>query len=55
MENDCKASFDYVSKISQRDNNLSMKNKVNIFLTEVAERIHRLKHVHRTTIHRLFY
>ncbi|KAI1705720.1 formin homology 2 domain-containing protein [Ditylenchus destructor] len=52
MEVDCKASFDYVGKISQKDNNSSMKNKVNVFLTEVAERIHRLKHVHRTTIHR---
>jgi len=52
MEHDCKASFDYVSKIAQKDNNSSMKNKVNSFLTEVAERIHRLKHVHRTTLHR---
>ncbi|KAL3122098.1 hypothetical protein niasHT_009391 [Heterodera trifolii] len=52
METDCKACFDYVAKISQKDNNSSMKNKVNAFLTEVAERIHRLKHVQRTTTHR---
>lgn len=55
MEIDCKSSFDYVAKISQKDNNSSMKNKVNNFLTEVAERIHRLKHVHRTTFHRFVF
>lgn len=52
METDCKNCFDYVAKISQKDNNSSMKNKVNAFLTEVAERVHRLKHVQRTTTHR---
>ncbi|KAL7072201.1 hypothetical protein ACQ4LE_008503 [Meloidogyne hapla] len=52
MEQDCKNCFDYVAKISQKDNNSSMKKKVNDFLTEVAERIHRLKHVQRTTAHR---
>lgn len=52
MESDCKNSWDYVAKISQKDNNSNMKNKVNAFLTEVAERIHRLKHVHRTTMNR---
>uniref|UniRef100_A0A914BYM9 FH1/FH2 domain-containing protein 3 n=1 Tax=Acrobeloides nanus TaxID=290746 RepID=A0A914BYM9_9BILA len=52
MENDCKASWDYVAKISLKDNNSNMKNKVNAYLTEVAERIHRLKHVHRTTMNR---
>uniref|UniRef100_A0A914I986 GBD/FH3 domain-containing protein n=1 Tax=Globodera rostochiensis TaxID=31243 RepID=A0A914I986_GLORO len=52
MESDCKACFDYVAKISQKDNTSSMKNKVNDFLTEVAERIHRLKHVQKTTTNR---
>lgn len=52
MEHDCKTSFDYVAKISQKENNTAMKSKVNAYLTEVAERIHRLKHVHRATVHR---
>lgn len=52
MELDCKSSWDNVAKISQKDNNSNMKNKVNSYLTEVAERIHRLKHVHRTTVNR---
>jgi len=52
MEHDCKSCFDYVARISQKDNNSSMKTKVNQFLTEVAERIHRLKHVNRTTMNR---
>lgn len=43
MEHDCKSCFDYVAKISQKENNQSMKNKVNSYLTEVAERIHNLK------------
>src|SRR5712671_1011231 len=43
MEHDCKSCFDYVARISQKDNNASMKTKVNQFLAEVAERIHRLK------------
>ncbi|KAI6177987.1 Formin HOmology Domain [Aphelenchoides besseyi] len=47
METDCKACFDYVAKISQKENNQSMKNKVNSYLTEVAERIHNLKRAHR--------
>ncbi|KAE9548865.1 hypothetical protein FO519_007927 [Halicephalobus sp. NKZ332] len=52
MEIDCKNCWNYVAKISQKDNNTNMKNKINNYLTEVAERIHRLKHVHRTTVNR---
>ncbi|KAI6183082.1 hypothetical protein M3Y97_00450000 [Aphelenchoides bicaudatus] len=47
MEHDCKSCFDYVAKISQKENNQSMKNKVNSYLAEVAERIHNLKRAHR--------
>uniref|UniRef100_A0AC34RI76 FH2 domain-containing protein n=1 Tax=Panagrolaimus sp. JU765 TaxID=591449 RepID=A0AC34RI76_9BILA len=52
MESDCKNCWIYVSKISQKDNNTNMKNKINNYLTEVAERIHRLKHIHMTANNR---
>ncbi|KAI6239779.1 FH2 domain-containing protein [Aphelenchoides fujianensis] len=52
MEADCKNCFDYVAKISQKENNQSMKNKVNNYLTEVAERIHNLKRAHRHSFYK---
>uniref|UniRef100_A0AC35GIT8 Uncharacterized protein n=1 Tax=Panagrolaimus sp. PS1159 TaxID=55785 RepID=A0AC35GIT8_9BILA len=52
MEIDCKNCWTYVAKISQKDNNSNMKNKVNTYLNEVAERIHRLKHVYNTATNR---
>ncbi|CAD5212214.1 unnamed protein product [Bursaphelenchus xylophilus] len=47
MEQDCKACFDYVAKIANKDNSSSMKTKVTDYLNEVAQRIHNLKRAHR--------
>uniref|UniRef100_A0A8R1Y950 Uncharacterized protein n=1 Tax=Pristionchus pacificus TaxID=54126 RepID=A0A8R1Y950_PRIPA len=48
LEKDCKASWDYLSKISKNDNS-SMKQKINDYLTDVAERIHQLHKINRIT------
>lgn len=44
----CQASWDYLSKISKNDNS-SMKQKINDYLTDVAERIHQLHKINRIT------
>uniref|UniRef100_A0A7E4V9J0 GBD/FH3 domain-containing protein n=1 Tax=Panagrellus redivivus TaxID=6233 RepID=A0A7E4V9J0_PANRE len=52
LESDCKSCFTCIGRISQKDNNINMKNKVNKFLSDVAERVHGLKHVYNTTMNR---
>ncbi|GMR54207.1 hypothetical protein PMAYCL1PPCAC_24402, partial [Pristionchus mayeri] len=51
LEKDCKSSWDYLSKISKNDNS-SMKVKINDYLTDVAQRIHQLHAILRITQNR---
>uniref|UniRef100_A0A913HUN6 FH2 domain-containing protein n=1 Tax=Strongyloides stercoralis TaxID=6248 RepID=A0A913HUN6_STRER len=52
LEQDCKASWDYLNKISQKDSTHSMKQKIDEYLNDVAKRIHQLKNIYRLTINR---
>uniref|UniRef100_A0A0N5A7F4 GBD/FH3 domain-containing protein n=1 Tax=Parastrongyloides trichosuri TaxID=131310 RepID=A0A0N5A7F4_PARTI len=52
LEQDCKASWDYLNKISQKDSTHSMKQKIDEYLCDVAKRIHQLKNIYRLTINR---
>ncbi|KAK6023952.1 hypothetical protein OSTOST_10248 [Ostertagia ostertagi] len=51
LEKECKASWDYLAKISKNDNS-SMRQKINDYLTDVAQRIHQLNTIHNVTINR---
>uniref|UniRef100_A0A1I7XEF9 FH2 domain-containing protein n=1 Tax=Heterorhabditis bacteriophora TaxID=37862 RepID=A0A1I7XEF9_HETBA len=46
LEKECKASWDYLAKISKNDNS-SMKQRINDYLTDVAERIHQLNIIYK--------
>uniref|UniRef100_A0A158R5L8 FH2 domain-containing protein n=1 Tax=Syphacia muris TaxID=451379 RepID=A0A158R5L8_9BILA len=52
LEQDCKASWDYLSKISKNDSSSSMKQKINEYLVDVAQRIHQLKTIYRLALNR---
>ncbi|CEF64644.1 Armadillo-like helical domain and Formin, GTPase-binding and FH3 domain and Formin, FH2 domain and Armadillo-type fold domain-containing protein [Strongyloides ratti] len=52
LEQDCKASWDYLNKISQKESTHSMKQKIDEYLSDVAKRIHQLKNIYRLTINR---
>ncbi|CAJ0566468.1 unnamed protein product, partial [Mesorhabditis spiculigera] len=58
LEHDCKVSWEYLAKISKNDQS-SMKQKINDYLTDVAQRIHQLKAIWRLSQNRwhafLFY
>ncbi|GMT30881.1 hypothetical protein PFISCL1PPCAC_22178, partial [Pristionchus fissidentatus] len=51
LERDCKASWDYLSKISKNDNS-SMRQRINDYLTDVAQRIHQLHAINKITQNR---
>ncbi|KAK5986409.1 FH2 domain-containing protein [Trichostrongylus colubriformis] len=51
LEKECKASWDYLAKISKNDNS-SMRQKINDYLTDVAQRIHQLNTIYNVTINR---
>ena len=51
LETDCKASWEYLGRISKNDAS-SMKQKINDYLTDVAQRIHQLKAIYRFTQNR---
>uniref|UniRef100_A0A183GLM9 FH2 domain-containing protein n=1 Tax=Heligmosomoides polygyrus TaxID=6339 RepID=A0A183GLM9_HELPZ len=51
LEKECKASWDYLAKISKNDNS-SMRQKINEYLTDVAQRIHQLNTIHNVTRNR---
>ncbi|VDK56250.1 unnamed protein product [Gongylonema pulchrum] len=53
LEHDCKASWDYLAKISKNDTSSSMKQKINDYLNDVAQRIHQLKAIYRIAFNRL--
>ena len=48
LEADCKSSWDYLAKIAKNDNS-SMKTRINDYLKDVAQRIHQLKTIQRVT------
>lgn len=52
IEHDCKASWEYLAKISKNDSSSSMKQKINDYLTDVAQRILQLKTIHRMAMNR---
>ncbi|VDN03987.1 unnamed protein product [Thelazia callipaeda] len=52
LEHDCKASWDYLGKISKNDSSSSMKQKINDYLNDVAQRIHQLKAIYRIAFNR---
>ncbi|VDM39317.1 unnamed protein product [Toxocara canis] len=52
MEQDCKSSWEYLAKISKNDSSSSMKQKINDYLTDVAQRILQLKTIHRMAMNR---
>ncbi|XGW21220.1 hypothetical protein V3C99_004290 [Haemonchus contortus] len=51
LEKECKASWDYLAKIAKNDNS-SMRQKINDYLTDVAQRIHQLNTIYNVTINR---
>ncbi|KAE9419898.1 hypothetical protein Angca_003297, partial [Angiostrongylus cantonensis] len=51
LEKECKASWDYLAKISKNDNS-SMRQKINDYLTDVAQRIHQLNTIYNVTRNR---
>lgn len=51
LEKECKSSWEYLAKISKNDNS-SMKTKINDYLVDVAERIHQLKDIYRIATNR---
>ncbi|WKX89466.1 hypothetical protein Q1695_008818 [Nippostrongylus brasiliensis] len=51
LEKECKASWEYLAKISKNDNS-SMRQKINEYLTDVAQRIHQLNTIHNVTRNR---
>ncbi|EFO18251.1 hypothetical protein LOAG_10243, partial [Loa loa] len=52
LEHDCKASWGYLAKISKNDSSSSMKQKINDYLNDVAQRIHQLKAIYRIAFNR---
>lgn len=52
MEQDCKASWEYLAKISKNDSSSTMRQKINDYLTDVAQRIHQLKTIYRIAFNR---
>ncbi|BET03489.1 Hypothetical protein2 [Nesidiocoris tenuis] len=52
MEQECKASFDYLKVISTHDGTTSMKLKMSDFLADCAERIIILDKIHRRVLNR---
>ncbi|VDD95465.1 unnamed protein product [Enterobius vermicularis] len=52
LEQECKASWDYLAKISKNDSSSSMKQKINDYLNDVAQRIHQLKTIYRLALNR---
>ncbi|CAI4227599.1 unnamed protein product [Auanema sp. JU1783] len=50
LEKECKSSWDYLAKIAKNDS--TMKNKINLYLIDVAERIHQLNDIYRIAKHR---
>uniref|UniRef100_A0A915PR53 Formin-like protein n=1 Tax=Setaria digitata TaxID=48799 RepID=A0A915PR53_9BILA len=52
LESDCKASWGYLAKISKNDSSSSMKQKINDYLNDVAQRIHQLKAIYRIACNR---
>ncbi|MCP9260466.1 FHOD3 [Dirofilaria immitis] len=52
LEYDCKASWGYLAKISKNDSSSSMKQKINDYLNDVAQRIHQLKTIYRIAFNR---
>ncbi|VDM69403.1 unnamed protein product [Strongylus vulgaris] len=51
LEKECKASWEYLSKIAKNDNS-SMRQKINDYLTDVAQRIHQLNTIYNVTKNR---
>ncbi|VDM59242.1 unnamed protein product [Angiostrongylus costaricensis] len=51
LEKECKASWDYLAKIAKNDNS-SMRQKINDYLTDVAQRIHQLNTIYNVTRNR---
>ncbi|PAV67735.1 hypothetical protein WR25_04240 [Diploscapter pachys] len=51
LEKDCKSSWEYLTKISKNDQS-SMRQKINDYLTDVAQRIHQLKAIYTVTKNR---
>ncbi|CAI2312082.1 unnamed protein product [Caenorhabditis sp. 36 PRJEB53466] len=51
LEKDCKSSWEYLATISKNDNS-NMKQKINDYLSDVAQRIHQLKAIHTVSKNR---
>uniref|UniRef100_A0A8R1E1J3 Uncharacterized protein n=2 Tax=Caenorhabditis japonica TaxID=281687 RepID=A0A8R1E1J3_CAEJA len=51
LEKDCKSSWECLATISKNDNS-NMKQKINDYLADVAQRIHQLKAIHTVTKNR---
>ncbi|KAK6731663.1 hypothetical protein RB195_007867 [Necator americanus] len=51
LEKECKASWDYLAKIAKNDNS-TMRQKINDYLTDVAQRIHQLNTIYNVTKNR---
>ncbi|KAK0426056.1 hypothetical protein QR680_009522 [Steinernema hermaphroditum] len=49
LETDCKRSWEYLGKICRNDSASSMRQKIDTYLTECAQRIHQLKVIQRVT------
>ncbi|TKR92852.1 hypothetical protein L596_007421 [Steinernema carpocapsae] len=52
LESDCKRSWEYLGKICRNDSGSTMRQKIDAYLTECAQRIVQMKAIHRTTINK---